>query len=81
MKMILVNPSDDAPISIIVEGTTVESTDVDTVPDLNNKSDHNKDRFSNDSIPVTRRVGAYAQKSRPVSDGHILVQDSWPSKV
>jgi uncharacterized lipoprotein NlpE involved in copper resistance len=74
--------TEDAPISIIVEGTTVESTDVDTVPELtNHKAEKSKTRYHDDALPVVRRVG-HAPKSRPMSDGHILSQQGpWPSKV
>ncbi len=79
---------DDAPISIIVEGTTVESTDVDTVPESTEsktKLDKNvkkRNQEESTTAPVLRRVGEKIQKSRPMSEGPILSQQgSWPSKV
>lgn len=66
-------PTEETPISIVVEGTTVEATDVDSVPDLMvQKYARNPTNESSEQSAVKRRHGAGAAKSRPISDGHIL---------
>ena len=66
-------PLEETPISIVVEGTTVEATDVDSVPDLMvQKYARNPTNESSEQSAVKRRHGAGAAKSRPISDGHIL---------
>ncbi|CAG7838593.1 unnamed protein product [Allacma fusca] len=79
-------PLDDAPISIVVEGTTLEATDVDAVPELvvhkkkNRREDSRDDSFSSNA----RRPNwnGVSPKTRPISDGHILSQQAsyWSPK-
>jgi len=74
----------DSPISIVVEGTTLESTDVDTVPELGKSSNRNrrqKDSSEEATVPVTRRIGGDGSRARPTSDGHILSQQAYLLKV
>lgn len=67
--------SEETPISIVVEGTTVEATDVDSVPELMvPKYARNSSNDSAEQNVVKRRPGANGAKSRPISDGHILSQ-------
>lgn len=75
---------EESPISIVVEGTTVEATDVDSVPDLMvpkyNKTASQSSDSSEQSV-VKRRQGGATGKSRPISDGHILSQQYSDGKV
>lgn len=77
------NIVDDAPISIIVEGTTVEATDVDTVGESSgskSKPDHKNYKVRQDDVP--HRTGSEQPRSRPISEGPLLQQQgSWPCKV
>jgi len=62
---------------MVIEGTTVESTDVDTAGELT-KSDRNRQVRQKDatdeSSPIPRRGAGASEKLRPSSEGHVLSQ-------
>lgn len=80
-----------------MEGTTIEATDVDAVPEMmesnkrrlekhNKAPRHNPHEDAANAPPVLRRAaggGEKGQKTRPSSVGAVLSQGqgSWPSKV
>lgn len=70
----------EAPVSIVVEGTTTESTDVDEVVDTSTDIIHDrKPKYVREetNVPITKRNGTKPSKNRPVSDGHILSHEAY----